>query len=233
MRNAWRPEAAVERPLPEGPITRVEPDPRHAGSVRIYAGRALYCTVPEPVAAAERLAPGRPIDAALHDRLSAAADADAAHRVLVRSLERRAAARRDLERRLLRRGHPAAAVDAALERAAQAGFLDDAAFARHYVATRAQRGRGPARLLHDLLARGVARGTAQAAISEQWPDGPDGAAVLALARKRAGQLGPLARPVLRRRLLAYMARRGYTGSEASAAVAEVLREAASPASALP
>lgn len=212
----------AERPLPAGPITRIEPDPRHAGSVRVYVDRTLYCTVPEPTVAAERLAPGRELDSELHERLGIAAEADAAHRVLIRAIERTAAARRDLERRLIRRGHAREAAAAALARAEAAGLIDDAAFARHYVQTRATRGRGPVRLVRDLLARGVARDLAERAVAEQWPDGPDRHAAAALARKRAGQLGELPRPVLRRRLLAFLQRRGYGGHQALDAVAEVL-----------
>jgi len=40
--------------------------------------------------------------------------------------------------------------------------------------------------------------------------------------KRAAQLGALPRPVKRRRLLAYLARRGFTGREAVDAVTTVL-----------
>lgn len=215
---------AAERPRPAGPITRVEPDPRHAGSVRLYVERVLYCTVPQETVAAEQLAPGRELDDELHARLGAAAEADAAHRVVIRALERSAAARRDLERRLIRRGHSREAASAALDRAERAGLIDDASYAQHYVQTRATRGRGPVRLVRDLLARGVARELAERAVAEQWPDGPDKGAIEALVRKRAGQLGSLPRPVLRRRLLAFLARRGYGGHAAIQAVASVLDE---------
>lgn len=216
---------AAERPLPTEPLSRLEPDPRHAGSVRLYIGRTLYCAVPQATVEAERLAAGRVLDAALHKRLGVAAEADAAHRVLIRALERSAAARRDLERKLIRRGHSREAAASALERAERAGLIDDAEFARHYVQTRAHRGRGPARLVRDLLARGVAREHADQAVAEQWPGGPDGDVVAALAAKRAAQLGDLPRPVLRRRLLAFLARRGYGGHTAVEAVAQAIRGA--------
>jgi regulatory protein len=220
---ATRSSAVPERPLPAGPITRLEPDPRHAGSVRLYIERVLYCTVPQEAVVAERLRAGQVLDPGLHERLGVAAEADAAHRVVIRALERSAAARRDLERRLVRRGHAREAVSAALDRAECAGLLDDAAFAQHYVRTRAPRGRGPVRLIRDLLAKGVAREVAERAVAEQWPAGADHDEVAALAARRAGQLGELPRPVLRRRLLAFLARRGYGGHDAVRAVSEVLR----------
>lgn len=204
------------------PITALEPDPRRPGSIRVLVDGRPFATV-DGLAASE-LEPGRPLDVPLAERLARAADDEAAYRTVLRALERRPHARADLGRRLLRRGLAADAVEAALARAERAGLLDDAAFARHYVATRADRGRGPARILRDLLAMGVARAHADRALAEQWPPGADRRALpAALAAKRAAQLGDLARPVKRRRLLAFLARRGFTGSEALEAVAGALR----------
>jgi regulatory protein len=204
------------------PITALEPDPRRPGSVRVLVDGRTFATV--DVSAASGLEPGRPVDGPLAERLARAADAEAAYRTVLRALERRPHARADLGRRLLRRGLPADAVEAALARAERVGLLDDAAFARHYVATRAERGRGPARIVRDLLAMGVARSCVDRAIAEHWPAGADLRALpAALAVKRAAQLGNLARPVKRRRLLAFLARRGFTGSEAVDAVAGALR----------
>jgi SOS response regulatory protein OraA/RecX len=64
----------------------------------------------------------------------------------------------------------------------------------------------------------------EGAIAEQWPAGADRRALpAALAAKRAAQLGNLPRPAKRRRLLAFLARRGFTGNEALEAVAGALR----------
>jgi len=203
-------------------ITALEPDPRRPGSVRVVADGRTFATV--DVSAASGLEPGRPLDGLLAEQLAQAADAEAAYRTVLRALERRPHARTDLGRRLLRRGLAADAVEAALARAERAGLLDDGVFARHYVATRADRGRGPARILRDLLAMGVAHPHADRALAEQWPTGADHHALpAALAAKRAAQLGDLARPIKRRRLLAFLARRGFTGSEAVEAVAGALR----------
>jgi regulatory protein len=202
-------------------VTAIEPDPRRSGSVRVLVdGRAFATVDSEAVRGVEC---GQPLEAGASQRLALAADAEAAYRTVLRALERRPHARADLGRRLLRRGLAADAVEAALARADRAGLLDDVAFARHYVATRAERGRGPSRLVRDLLGMGVARSCIDQAIAEQWPDDADRRALpAALAAKRAAQLGGLARPVKRRRLLAYLARRGFTGREAVEAVAGVL-----------
>ncbi|HET7600300.1 MAG TPA: regulatory protein RecX, partial [Gemmatimonadales bacterium] len=146
-----------------------------------------------------------------------------AYRTVLRALERRAHARADLARRLLRRGHPADAVHAALDRVAGLGLLDDVRFAAHYVQTRAVRGRGPARILRDLLALGVERSVIDRALADEWPPEADRTALpFALAAQRSRQLGDLPRPVKRRRLLAYLSRRGYGGHDALEAVRRAL-----------
>jgi len=201
-------------------LTALEPDPRRPGTLRVEVDGVRFGAVPQELARAAGLAVGSPVDAEVHERLTAAADAEGAFRTLLRALERRSFARADLGRRLARKGHPAPAVGAALERATALGLLDDAAFARNYAQTRAARGRGPSRITRDLLAMGVERSYIDRALAAEWPEGSDRAAVpLALASKRVAQLADLPRPVRRRRVLAYLARRGFAGRDISDMVA--------------
>jgi len=209
-------------------LTALEPDPRRPGTLRVEVDGLRFGAVPAELARAAGLAVGRTVDAELHERLTAAADAEAAFRTLLRALERRSFARADLGRRLIRKGHPRPAVDAAVERAFGLGLLDDAAFALTYVQTRAARGRGPSRLTRDLLAMGVERGLIDRALAAEWPEGSDRSRVpMALAAKRVAQLGDLPRPVKRRRILAYLARRGFSGRDITDLVARVVDQPAS------
>ncbi len=210
---------------PSGAVTSLAPDPRRPACVRIHVGGHPYYTIPRSVAVAERLEPGRPIDEALHERLGRAADQEAAVRAALRMLELRPYARTDLGRRLVNRGHAGNAVAAALEEVAGLGLLDDAAFARSYAETRAGRGRGPMRVRRDLLGMGIAREVADAAVAAQWPDGTEDATLpLQLATRRAAQLGDIPRPAKRRRLLAYLMRRGFSGRTVNQVVTRVLSE---------
>lgn len=203
-------------------ISGLVPDPRRPGAVRVQVGGGGMWTVPRDVAERERLAPGLLVDEAMAARLAEAADAEGAYRAALRALERRPFAAGELGRRLRLKGHAPAAAAAAVERLLAQGLLDDAAFARSFVETRAPRGRGPARLRRDLAAMGVAAPLIDAALAAHWPEGPDAALPAQLARRRAARLRGLPRDAQRRRLLAFLARRGYTGPTAARAVREAL-----------
>ena len=204
----------------EGRITSIVPDPRRAGAVRVSVdGRPRWTLA---AGAVQDVVVGAVLTDALVGRLEVAADVEGALRAALRAFSHRSFARRELGRRLVRKGHPTPAVEAALEECERMGLVDDLAFARAFVESRAARGRGPARVARDLGAAGVERSVIDKALA-QWPESaaPEEQA-LALARKRAGQLRDVERQVRRRRVLAYLARRGFTGSTAQAAVREAM-----------
>jgi regulatory protein len=212
--------AGQERPAR---ITALVPEPRGAGSVRVEVDGARFASVSPDVIRRADLRVGRELDEALRSVLDAEAQVEAAYRTVLRCIERRSFARADLGRRLLRKGHTPEAVEAALDRAAEHGLIDDAAFAANYVETRAARGRGPLRLARDLMAMGVERGIIDRAVASHAHQTEGNVDVpLALAHKRAAQLRDLPRHVRRRRVLAYLARRGFSGREVSEMVGKLL-----------
>jgi regulatory protein len=204
-------------------ITSIEPDSRGAGAARVNVNGRWFCTIPAIAAGMLDLKPGLSLSETLRARLSEAADAQAAYRFILAALGRRGFARRDLERRLIQKGHPREAAQAAVARATAAGLLDDLIFARSYVEAKSARGRGPARLMRDLFGMGVDRATAEEAVGLTWSEDESLlVASRALAQKRASQLGGLPAPVKRRRVLAYLARRGFTGREVREIVGRVV-----------
>ena len=204
-------------------LTALAPDPRQPGYRLVKVDRGRFASL--PVAALEPLSLqlGAALAPAVLDRLRDLADVEAAERAALRALARRAHARGDLRRRLVRKQHPPAAVDAALERLTARGLLDDGRFAEQYAALRATRGKGPARLLRDLVAQGVERRTAEDAVGRALEDeGIDPQLeARAVAAKRARQLGGLPVQVRKRRLLAFLLRRGYGGPQLKALVEEL------------
>jgi len=194
-------------------LTGLAPDPRRPDYRLVEVDRGRFASLPAESLIGLGLVVGGEIGPRVLARLQELADLEGAHRAALRALARRAHARHDLRRRLLQKQHPPAAVDGALARLAAQGLLDDAAFARDYAGVKAARGRGPARLIKDLLAQGVERGVAEEAVRAALTDeGVDAdAAVRAVAEKRARQLAGLPAPVRKRRLVAFLARRGFQG----------------------
>jgi regulatory protein len=204
-------------------LTGLAPDPRQPGYRLVEVDRGRFASLPAAALEPLGLRLGAELVPAVLDRLRELADVEAAERAALRALARRAHARRDLQRRLVKKQHPPRAVDAALERLAALGLLDDRRFAEQYAALRATRGKGPTRLIKDLLAQGVERRTAEAAVGQALDDeaiDPRQEA-RAVAVKRARQLNGLPPVVRRRRLLAFLVRRGFAGAQARALVEEL------------
>ena len=201
-------------------LTGLAPDPRRPDYRLVEVDRGRFASLPAESLAGLGLVIGRDIAPPVLDRLQELADLEAAHRAALRAVARRGHARYDLRRRLLQKQHPPAAVDGALARLEAAGLLDDARFAADFAVAKARRGRGPARLVRDLQSQGVDRRVAETAVRTSLAaEGIDPAdAVRALAERRARQLAGLPPIVRKRRLTAFLVRRGFPGSEIRAVV---------------
>jgi regulatory protein len=204
-------------------LTALAPDPRQPGYRLVEVDRGRFASLPLEALEPLSLQLGAELTPAVLSRLRELADVEAAERAALRALARRAHARADLRRRLVKKQHPPAAVDAALERLSVRGLLDDGRFAEQYAALRATRGKGPARLLRDLVAQGVERRTAEDAVGRALEEeGVDPRLeARAVAAKRARQLAGLPAPVRKRRLLAFLLRRGYSGPQLKELVQEL------------
>jgi regulatory protein len=126
----------------------------------------------------------------------------------------------ELTRRLQRRGAPAdVATDVVADLVAR-GHVDDAAFARQWIATRSARGYGAGRLRAELAVRGVERAVIDAALA-----GLDANEALERARaaaaRRLSALGRVDPERVAGRLRDYLLRRGH----GAGVVARVVREA--------
>ena len=204
-------------------LTGLAPDPYRPGHRVVELDRGRFASLPDDVLAPLALAPGMTVAPAVLERLHALADAEAALRAAVRMLALRSHARAELARRLVRRQHPPAAVEAALAVLVGRGLLDDRAFAERYAAARARRGVGPVRLIRDLMARGVERAVAEAAVRTGIAGEEIDVCEEArrLATRRLAALARLAPAERRRRLVAYLRRRGYAAADAALVVREL------------
>ncbi len=133
--------------------------------------------------------------------------------------------RRELERSMLRKGIRDVHVGATLDRLEGVGLIDDAAFARAYVRAKVT-GRGTSiwAIRRALGQKGVSREQADAAIVEVMDEQEVDELAVALAEgtKRLRVLQRLEPTVAKRRLTAFLARRGFPAAIVRAVVHTLL-----------
>jgi regulatory protein len=118
---------------------------------------------------------------------------------------------REVRGALRRRGYAADEIAETIGRLTDARYLDDAGFARNWVAARAQRnGIGPIRLTRELRAKGIADAEIAAALDALADEWDPAAAADAAARRKARSLAGLPPEVARRRLAGHLERRGFS-----------------------
>jgi regulatory protein len=205
-------------------ITAVVPHPRRPGRFSVAVDGVDVATL--GVDGIERLGirPGaevtEPLVAALAQETATVAVYDRALRLLAG----RGYAVAELSRRLARTGAEARHVAAAIERLTAGGLLNDAEYARSLTRSRVRsRGASARRVKQELWRHGVAADVAAEAVAEVFvEEAVDEAAVVErLARRRAESLRGLDPAVRRRRLYAYLARRGYDADDVRRAVEAV------------
>jgi regulatory protein len=205
-------------------VTKIEYDAR-SGGVRIQVDGRPFGAIGAGDVVDLGLSESRELDEKTSARLVECAERWSARAVALRILAVRSLPERELVRRLVRRGHAKPLVEQAVASLKELGLVNDAEFAKAYVRTRVKGQRhGPRRMLGDLRRLGVNEKVAQKALSETIEaDGVDLKTTLReAAAKKARTLSKLEPEVARRRLRAFLVRRGFSGTE----VSSVLRELA-------
>ena len=140
----------------------------------------------------------------------------------INALARGRKTRRELEVRLRRVQPDVSLIGEALDRLTAIGVLSDEEVAHAEAAARLRRGEAPAKVRQVLRRKGVegrmVNEAVSAAVSEDGFD--ELASCRALAEKRVRALGAKEPAVLRRRLVAFLQRRGFGGS----VIGQVLRD---------
>ncbi|MUM23916.1 recombination regulator RecX [Mycobacterium sp. CBMA271] len=133
----------------------------------------------------------------------------------LRLLTSRARTRAELTERLARRGYPDDVSDPVMDRLAAAGLINDADFATQWVQSRhTYAGKGKRALAAELRAKGVSAENAAAALAQIDGDAERTRAVQLVAKKLKSENLDDGGIRAARRLVAMLARRGYSQSMA-------------------
>jgi len=209
-------------------ITAITPTPRHPGRFELLVDGKSIATLSLDAIERLQLAIGTNVDG-LGERIATEAAQLKVYDRALNMLAFRARAAAELARALVRKGELKEHVDRAIDRLREQGLLDDARFAESFTRTKvlgAKQSRR--RVQQDLARKGVDRAVSDAAIDTVFEEeGVDQTAVVEeAARKKLRSLTKLDPVVRRRRLYAFLARRGYDADDirrAMDAVGEQLR----------
>ncbi len=192
----------------EGRVTALTRQRRDPERMNIFLDGAFAFGLGVEVVLREGLAVGDELDAAAVSRLRSLDESGKATSAALALLARRPRSEREVRHRLRQKGYGDAAIDDAIGRLEGWGYLDDAAFARFWVENRvANKPRGERLMAQELWQKGVARPVVQEAIAAAEIDETEAALSVAGAKLRSYRdLDPM---VARRRLAAYLARRGF------------------------
>jgi regulatory protein len=204
-------------------VTALPSSKRRPGWVDVQLDGAFACRLPGDAVDSIGLRIGDEIAPAELEALEDEAHRQEAMRQALHYLSIRPRSRWEVRRNLRKKGYEDPAVGAALERCETLGYLDDRSFAAAYARDRIRlRPRSIRMMVSELGAKGVARPDAEAGIEEALRDERVNERELLerAARKGSRTLGGMDPRAGRRRLFAYLSRRGF----ASGAIRECLDE---------
>ncbi len=187
-----------------GKITSIE-EGRH-GLIKVYVDGLLALRLTPLVAAGANLYTGRE----LSDSQISALQSENLFRSTLDAclgfLSYRARSEKEIRDYLQKRGVDVDTAEAVMARLRDLRLVDDTSFARRWVEERKRLSpRGAAALRQELRRKGIGNETAAEAIPEDDPE-----EAYLLARKRAARLDRSDKQAFRRKLSAYLLRRGYS-----------------------
>lgn len=189
-------------------ITALQPQERNKRRLSVFLDGVFLFGLSRETVVALGLREGMEVDRAKLDSIAREEQLHEARQYAFLLLNYKARTAAELEKRLVRKGFGPEIVAATLERLTELKMIDDAGYARQFAEDRVNIGhKGKWRVRGELLKRGVAREHIEEALASA-PDETEAAREVAekyLSRNR--RLEPA---VLRRRLYALLARRGFS-----------------------
>lgn len=156
-----------------------------------------------------RVRVGDPVDESIRDQLDRGAQRSLARRTALRYLSIRPRSVHEVRMRLQKAGVVPEIEDEVIEWLKNLGYLDDSRFAADWIRYRSTTKKlGSKRLKYELQQKGICKSVARDALSTLTRE-EEFSLALESAMRRRGALERLDPPVAKRRLIAYLQRRGF------------------------
>jgi regulatory protein len=190
-------------------ITALKPQQKRRQRLAVFVDNEFFAGIDREVAAQLRLQVGDAVETRDLAKMLEREEEVRAREKCLRWLEAHTRTRRELADRLRRLEVAPAIAARVLDRLEQTGLLNDAALAKSMAQERLRGGSvGKRRLRSELIKRGMDRETVESTL-ETVGEGDEGASCLALAQRKAAAYRRLPLEIGRRRLVGFLARRGF------------------------
>jgi len=205
-------------------VTQISEHPRKPGRYIVEVDGRDFAVVNLDAITETKTKIGVVIDDARAAQLREAGEVVATYDRALNLLAFRARSSRELSRRLKEKGASAECIEQVITKLRDAGLVDDADFARQVARSKVSGGASKRRVQQELFKRGVERDVADEAVSEVLADeNVDMVAVAErVARKRLPSLASADPQSRRRRLYAFLARRGHDSETIRTVMGRVL-----------
>jgi regulatory protein len=198
--------------MKSGRITAVHRDAKNQHRYHIQIGDEVVFSVHEDILVKYQLLKGTELDEAFYREVLLAEEEHKAYLLALRYLGIRPRTKKQVASYLREKGYAADVADEICRRMEEQGYLDDERFARQWVDERLRlKPRSPYMMLMELQQRGIDRDTADAAVRSVSREDELEAARRLVEKKRRRLYGPM-EPDEERKLLAMLARKGFSGS---------------------
>ncbi len=206
-----------------GTVTSIEPQKHSTTRYSIFLDGEFAFGIGRDLLLESGIAKGEYLSQVRLDAILAQDAVDRAVTTAMRALDQRMQTGKELRTRLLRKGFEIAAIDAALEKLTEYGYLNDERFAELWIENRlAHRPRGKRMLEQELRQKGIDREIVQESVANMEID--DCAAALDLANKRFRSVQRLPAEEQKKKLTGILARRGFDYGVIKATLETVLGE---------
>jgi regulatory protein len=221
-RRPAREESSVDAPA-SGRVSAIKQQEHDPNRVSVFLDGVFAFGLGAAETISEGLHVGDELTAARVAELRALDEVGRATQAALRFVSYRARSVREVRDRLRQRGFAPKAIEAAVEKLEGWRYLDDEDFSRLWVEHRERlRPRGRRLLELELRAKGVDRETVRETLDAADLD--ESAAALELARAKLRAYAGEERPVVRRRLAGFLARRGYDAATVRSVLDRALGE---------
>ena len=184
------------------------PTQRDPERISVFIDGEFVFALPDIIVATRGLKRGLELTLEQVRELAGIAEGEKATAAALNFVSYRPRSEREVRDRLRSKAYEPASIDYAIEKMRGWRYLDDTKFAEFWVESRAEHSpRGKRALQSELRAKGVDREVVERVLDETDLD--EGNAALEIARKRLRSLSSYDEETQRRRLSAFLARRGY------------------------